>query len=103
MSAQDPNAILALVAERLAEAAEMLRKLSGSSGTPLPVPVDTSKCADVQPETLTAAEFADVLGVHERTLRRWAHRGKAPKAMRVGNVLRWKRATVELWMKERAK
>jgi len=50
---------------------------------------------------LTTAEVAGLLHCHERTLRRWCKAGVVPAPVRVGSVVRWRRAEIEKWMSER--
>jgi predicted DNA-binding transcriptional regulator AlpA len=45
--------------------------------------------------TVDTHEFAQILDVHPRTLRRWARNGEVPKPMQIGRALRWKRSTIE--------
>lgn len=51
------------------------------------------------PETLTAAEVATVLRVHERSVQRWAREGRL-SSVRVGRSYRFLRAEVLRWMHE---
>lgn len=51
------------------------------------------------PETLTAAEVATVLRVHERSVQRWAREGRL-SSVRVGRSYRFLRAEVLRWMRE---
>lgn len=96
------------LAGALEEVARELRQLGEEA---LPQSADPSKCPDVETsntnlatgEMLNARELAELLRINERTLRRWVHRKKVIRPIRVGNTLRWKRAAIELWMKERAK
>jgi predicted DNA-binding transcriptional regulator AlpA len=103
VTAPDSNAVLALVADRLQEAVDALRMLSRSSGTALPTSPESSKCSDVTSEHVNATEVAQIVGVEPRTIRRWSLMNRMPRPMRVGNTLRWRRSTIELWMKERAR
>lgn len=50
---------------------------------------------------LTTAEVARLLHCHERTLRRWCKAGVVPPPVRVGSVVRWRRAELEKWVSER--
>lgn len=56
-----------------------------------------------EPMLLTRREVADLLRVGERTLSRWLAdpRGKFPKPIRRGRVLRWRRGEVERWLEGR--
>jgi excisionase family DNA binding protein len=49
------------------------------------------------PETLTAAEVAALLRVHERSVQRWARDGRL-SSVRVGRSYRFLRAEVLRWM-----
>lgn len=101
----DPRTFSRL-ADTLVELATELRKLDGSSGTGLQLLPESSKCPSVsttKSESIDASEFASILNVHPRTLRRWAELGKVPKPLRVGTTLRWRRTIVDLWMKESAR
>lgn len=51
------------------------------------------------PETLTAAEVAAVLRVHERSVQRWAREGRL-SSVRVGRSYRFLRSEVLRWMRE---
>ncbi len=101
----DPRTFSRL-ADTLVELAGELRRLDGSSETGLQLLPESSKCPSVdttKSESIDATEFASILNVHPRTLRRWAELGKVPKPLRVGTTLRWRRSIVELWMKEGAR
>ncbi|SBT38661.1 transcriptional regulator, AlpA family [Micromonospora auratinigra] len=47
---------------------------------------------------LTIDELAAWLGKPKNTLYAWHSRGKGPRAIRVGNTLRWRRSEVERWL-----
>jgi excisionase family DNA binding protein len=47
---------------------------------------------------LTIDEVADWLGKPKNTLYAWHSRGKGPRAIRVGNTLRYRRSEVERWL-----
>jgi excisionase family DNA binding protein len=51
------------------------------------------------PETLTVAEVAAVLRVHQRSIQRWAREGRVA-SVRVGRSYRFLRADVLRWMNE---
>lgn len=56
-----------------------------------------------QPERLWEPdEVAAYLGVPVKTLYAWRHNGRGPQAIRVGRHLRWKRETIEDWLKSQA-
>jgi len=101
----DPRTFSRL-ADTLVELVSELRKLDGSSETGLQLLSESSKCPSVdtkKTESIDATEFASILNVHPRTLRRWAELGKVPKPICVGRTLRWRRSIVDLWMKEGAR
>lgn len=57
-----------------------------------------------QPEWLTTRDVSKLIGVPERTVRRWARSGAEgfPQAVRlVGRVQRVPRAELEAWLEER--
>jgi excisionase family DNA binding protein len=47
---------------------------------------------------LTVDQVADWLGKPKNTLYAWHSRGKGPRAIRVGNTLRYRRSEVERWL-----
>jgi excisionase family DNA binding protein len=47
---------------------------------------------------LTTPEVAQYLGIPVATLYQWRTRGIAPRAVRVGKHLRFRRADVEAWV-----
>lgn len=47
---------------------------------------------------LTARDVAGYLAVSEATVHRMAKRGDLPAAIRVGNSVRWDRATIDRWL-----
>jgi excisionase family DNA binding protein len=51
------------------------------------------------PDTLTVAEVATVLRVHQRSIQRWAREGRVA-SVRVGRSYRFLRADVLRWMQE---
>jgi len=52
-----------------------------------------------QPEPLlTVDQVAQWLGKPKNTLYAWHSRGKGPRAIRVGNTLRYRRSEVERWL-----
>lgn len=50
---------------------------------------------------IDAAELARQLGVNVRTLRRMRHEGAIPEPVRVGRLVRWRRAEVERFLQGR--
>ena len=53
-------------------------------------------------DLLEADEFAALLRIDIRTLRRWRHEGRVPRPIRGGRGIRWDRRVVEQWLQERA-
>lgn len=51
-------------------------------------------------KTLTAAETADELHIHWRTLHRLRLRGEGPPAFKVGRVWRYRRDDLERWVRQ---
>lgn len=52
-----------------------------------------------QPDPLlTLDQVAQWLGKPKNTLYAWHSRGKGPRAIRVGNTLRYRRSDVERWL-----
>lgn len=104
-----------LLASHFERLAAELRKLGTSSRTELAVlphiahsrvnDMANTSNADSQTnaEMISASELADILRVTTRTVSRWACRGALPKPLKVGGMRRWRRSTIELWMKERAR
>lgn len=53
----------------------------------------------LEAELLTAAQFADLLGVNVRTLRRLLARGTIPQPIRYNRrLVRWKRSVVKQYI-----
>ncbi len=50
---------------------------------------------------LDAREVAALLGVHERSVRRWSMTGAFVRPVRLGRLYRWPRAAVERWLEDR--
>lgn len=101
-----PLTNLQRAAAHLEQAALLLREADRSSHNDLQLLPESSKCPSVdtkKTESIDATEFASILNVHPRTLRRWAELGKVPKPICVGRTLRWRRSIVDLWMKEGAR
>jgi excisionase family DNA binding protein len=95
--------LLESLARRLRQAAEdgedalaiLRHPLADVDGQPPPLksmPPATTKDA-----LLTANDLAAHLGCSRRTLRRWRHEGRIPRAIRVGRLVRWRRADVDRW------
>ncbi len=55
------------------------------------------------PSLLAMSDIADHLGVTKRTIQAWrADGGLPPPDFAMGKVVRWRRATIETWIKRRA-
>ena len=54
----------------------------------------------VPTEVLTRDEVAALLRIHPRDLRRLVLEGAFPPPFKVGRRLRWRRATVEAWIRK---
>lgn len=50
------------------------------------------------PELLTTRKAAELLGIGERTLWRYANSGRAPAPIRVGSAVRYRRAELLEWI-----
>ena len=50
---------------------------------------------------LNAREVAALLGVHERSVRRWSMTGDFVRPIRLGRLYRWPKAAVERWIEDR--
>jgi excisionase family DNA binding protein len=50
---------------------------------------------------LTVSELAELVGVPEKTVYRWRHRGEGPEPIRVGRFLRFDPNDVSRWLEER--
>lgn len=51
------------------------------------------------PALLTVDEIAEALGCSPRTVRRLADSGRMPRPVRLGALLRWRRQTIEHWIR----
>ena len=51
---------------------------------------------------MTLQEVAEYLQIKERTIYDWAQKGQIP-AFKLGNVWRFKREDIDLWIEERKK
>ena len=108
------DALNVLASHYEAIAAEF-RKLAASSRTPLAVlphiahsqvndmANTTNAESQTDGEMISASELAEILGVKPRSVSRWASSGKLPKPLKVGGIRRWRRSTIELWMKDRSR
>jgi excisionase family DNA binding protein len=52
-------------------------------------------------ELLSTTELANELGVHVHQIHQWRVRGVAPKAIRIGKELRFRRTDIDKWLKSR--
>ena len=73
---------------------ELARSLEGALA-PLAKPEQSQ--TDM-PLVLTPAEFADLLGVHPRTVQRMRAAGQGPKPIRVRGAVRYRRRDAEAWL-----
>ncbi|MGA5305934.1 helix-turn-helix transcriptional regulator [Nucisporomicrobium flavum] len=61
--------------------------------------MSASTAAEWRPDPLlTIDDVAAWLGKPKNTLYAWHSRGKGPRAIRVGNTLRYRRSEVERWL-----
>ena len=51
-------------------------------------------------ELMTAHDLAEVLNCSTRTVRRLRDEGQLPPALKIGAMVRWRRADVERWLEE---
>lgn len=51
-----------------------------------------------QPELLSAAEAARLVGVGKRSWWRYASSGRAPEPIRFAGVVKWRRADISTWI-----
>jgi len=54
--------------------------------------------AELQRRLMTRAEVAELLGLTERTLRRWAASGVGPDCFHVGREIRYRTEAVTRWV-----
>lgn len=50
---------------------------------------------------LDVADLAAYLNVPVRTIRDWRYRGEGPPALKVGSLVRWRRADIDRWLETR--
>ena len=56
-----------------------------------------------KPERLmTLSDLSEMLGVPVATLYGWRHRGEGPQGYRIGRHVRYRRSTVEAWLRTQA-
>lgn len=53
-------------------------------------------------DLLTPQETAEVLRVHQRTLRRWRSLRYGPPSHRIGRLIRYRRADLDRWIERDA-
>lgn len=63
-----------------------------------PPAVDVSAPPTIVAELLTTAEAAALLNVGERTLWRWSRSGQAPRPVKIGGVVRYRRGEYMAWI-----
>ena len=70
--------------------------------TPVPFSADSGSGTEAtrSPAMLDVEQFADMLGVSTRHVRRLVDAGKAPQPVRLGRTCRWPRRTVETWISD---
>jgi predicted DNA-binding transcriptional regulator AlpA len=95
------------VAELLAEAAQKCARIAEDQLASQP---DPSVMGDVQSALdqfpgqtrfFTVRDLSEVLGVDQKTIRRWRQRGDLPAAIEVGGVVRWRPEVIDSWILER--
>lgn len=74
---------------------------SASHGAAASSGVDADGLDGRERPLMSSEELAAVLGVHERTLRRWRENGDGPKFHMVGRWVRYARENVEKWLASR--
>ena len=104
MSAPVDPATLAIHLDALAQAAQLVAQdlRSGLADLSHGAPSASVKPTATPSDLLQADEFAALLRIDIRTLRRWRREGKVPKSLRGKGPLRWNRTAVECWLQERA-
>lgn len=74
---------------------------------PAPIPVAAPSAngttAAGPPLLLDARHMAALLGISARTVVRLAARGELPPPLRLGHLVRWSRAALELWIVAQSK
>ena len=55
---------------------------------------------EIQDRLMTLADVANYLQIKERTIYQWAQQGNIP-SFKLGNVWRFKREDIDLWIEER--
>ena len=100
------------LADIFAEASEILGELASNQDIQLEQPrieglMNPVHSAPEQPspgttlDLLSIADMAGIMGVGDRTIRRWRSEGKLPPAIEIGGLLRWRREVVEAWIAAR--
>ncbi|MDP8977060.1 MAG: helix-turn-helix domain-containing protein [Actinomycetota bacterium] len=54
------------------------------------------------PELMTVVQLAQFLQVPVATIYQWRHRGEAPRGLRIGRYVRFRRSDVERWLQLQA-
>ena len=104
MSVHDVQRDLARLASLHREQASVLDSLAANLAEALAVlaaPRPVVSMVKQPTEFLTAAEFAALLRVDQRTLRALRHAGDVPAPIMIGTRPRWRRADVDAWLAER--
>lgn len=105
ISAEDLTA-LAAAAQNLAEAC---RKAAGTSDQGLADSREDEQPSrgmdepqiEVCPALVTPKTFAELLGINERTLRRWVSAEEVPPPIKIGGVRRWEQEVIDRFLSER--
>lgn len=64
----------------------------------MPKPTGSPGPVEIPGAMLNAPQFAELLGVSTRHVRRLVDAGKCPQPVRLGRSCRWPRHTVESWI-----
>lgn len=60
--------------------------------------VSTKSTPEVVAELLDVVTVAELCGCSARTVRRLADAGRMPRPLRLGSLVRWRRAELEAWI-----
>ena len=108
----DSGAILAHIAQLHAELALAYRELAETLPNRLDVGPSLSPGVGVGalPATrsiacdfLTVRDVAERLQVDVKTVRRWRHEGKLPRAFSNGSIIRWQSEDIDAWIEEQTR
>ena len=55
------------------------------------------------PDLITSLELSDDLGLHDKTLERWAREGRGPRRFRIGQRAYYHRPDVENWIESQVR